>query len=159
MARSPCFVAYPLPRLRPRPLPQAGEVTGRERNNTHDSSSEFLTTPGSSGVHRLDWTIHFRANQDRGADLISFALPRQFALPESDLLAYCRGICSAVQVPVFAEYGTVLMDGKDLLVGRGVLSAATCDVRSATLTPDEATWRHAQRLNEQVASIGESYQR
>ena len=44
-----------------------------------------------------------RANEDRGANLISFALPRLFALPELDLLAYCRTICSAVKIPVLIQ--------------------------------------------------------
>jgi 2-keto-3-deoxy-L-arabinonate dehydratase len=44
-----------------------------------------------------------RANEARGADLISFALPRMFAIPEADLLAYCRTICNAVKVPVLIQ--------------------------------------------------------
>ena len=44
-----------------------------------------------------------RANEVRGADLISFALPRVFAIPESDLLAYCRMVCGAVRVPVLVQ--------------------------------------------------------
>jgi 4-hydroxy-tetrahydrodipicolinate synthase len=44
-----------------------------------------------------------RANEARGADLISFALPRMFAIPEADLLAYCRTICEAVKVPVLIQ--------------------------------------------------------
>jgi 4-hydroxy-tetrahydrodipicolinate synthase len=38
-----------------------------------------------------------------GADLISFAIPRQFALPAADLLDYCRTICRAVQLPVLIQ--------------------------------------------------------
>ena len=41
-----------------------------------------------------------RANEALGADLISFAIPRIFAMPEADLLSYCRQVCAAVQVPV-----------------------------------------------------------
>ena len=44
-----------------------------------------------------------RANEGRGADLISFALPRLFTIPESDLLGYCRTVCSAVKVPVLVQ--------------------------------------------------------
>ncbi len=44
-----------------------------------------------------------RANEARGADMISFALPRLFSLPESDLLAYAEKICSSVDVPVLIQ--------------------------------------------------------
>jgi dihydrodipicolinate synthase/N-acetylneuraminate lyase len=44
-----------------------------------------------------------RRHQDMGARLISFALPRQFALPADDLLDYCRTICDAVTVPVLIQ--------------------------------------------------------
>jgi 4-hydroxy-tetrahydrodipicolinate synthase len=43
------------------------------------------------------------ANEARGVDLISFALPRQFALGENDLLAYAEKICSAVKRPVLIQ--------------------------------------------------------
>jgi 4-hydroxy-tetrahydrodipicolinate synthase len=42
-------------------------------------------------------------NCDLGADLISFAIPRQFALPPADLLDYCRIICRAVKLPVLIQ--------------------------------------------------------
>ncbi|MCH2123904.1 MAG: dihydrodipicolinate synthase family protein [Pirellulaceae bacterium] len=38
-----------------------------------------------------------------GANVISFAIPRQFALPEADVLDYCRKICSAVSLPVLIQ--------------------------------------------------------
>jgi 4-hydroxy-tetrahydrodipicolinate synthase len=38
-----------------------------------------------------------------GASLISFALPRIFALKESDLLEYARTICRAVKLPVLIQ--------------------------------------------------------
>lgn len=38
-----------------------------------------------------------------GASFISFAIPRLFALPEADLLAYCRTICDAVRLPVLIQ--------------------------------------------------------
>lgn len=38
-----------------------------------------------------------------GADLISFAIPRIFALKEDDLLPYCRDICRAVKIPVLIQ--------------------------------------------------------
>ena len=44
-----------------------------------------------------------RENVARGADLISFALPRIFALPESDLLSYSRTVCSSVEIPVMIQ--------------------------------------------------------
>ena len=44
-----------------------------------------------------------KANEGRGANLISFALPRMFALPEADLLAYSRTICQAVEIPVLIQ--------------------------------------------------------
>ena len=44
-----------------------------------------------------------RANEARGADMISFALPRLFSLPESDLLGYAEKVCSAVEVPVLIQ--------------------------------------------------------
>lgn len=44
-----------------------------------------------------------KANEARGADMISFALPRQFYLGVDDLLGYARRICSAVKVPVLIQ--------------------------------------------------------
>jgi 4-hydroxy-tetrahydrodipicolinate synthase len=44
-----------------------------------------------------------RGNEARGADLISFAMPRTFPLPEADLLSYCHTVCSAVKVPVLLQ--------------------------------------------------------
>jgi dihydrodipicolinate synthase/N-acetylneuraminate lyase len=38
-----------------------------------------------------------------GADMISFAIPRQFALPAADLLDYCCTICRAVDRPVLIQ--------------------------------------------------------
>ncbi len=38
-----------------------------------------------------------------GADLISFAIPRQVGLPETDVLEYCRAICRAVSIPVLIQ--------------------------------------------------------
>jgi 4-hydroxy-tetrahydrodipicolinate synthase len=38
-----------------------------------------------------------------GASYISFALPRLFALPEADLLAYAKTICNAVKLPVLIQ--------------------------------------------------------
>ena len=42
-------------------------------------------------------------HQDMGADLISFAIPRQFAVPDADLLDYCRTICQSVSLPVLIQ--------------------------------------------------------
>lgn len=44
-----------------------------------------------------------RRNAALGADVISFAIPRQFALPAADLLDYCRTICRAVSLPVLIQ--------------------------------------------------------
>ncbi len=44
-----------------------------------------------------------RRHEAMGARVISFALPRQFALPAADLLDYCRTICEAVTVPVLIQ--------------------------------------------------------
>ena len=44
-----------------------------------------------------------RANEDAGADVISFAIPRQFRTTEADLIAYCRTICDAVQAPILIQ--------------------------------------------------------
>lgn len=44
-----------------------------------------------------------RRHEQMGAGVISFALPRQFALPGADLLDYCRTICEAVTVPVLIQ--------------------------------------------------------
>jgi 2-keto-3-deoxy-L-arabinonate dehydratase len=44
-----------------------------------------------------------KANEARGVDLISFALPRQFVLGQDDLLNYARKICDAVTVPVLIQ--------------------------------------------------------
>ncbi|MDA0747353.1 MAG: dihydrodipicolinate synthase family protein, partial [bacterium] len=44
-----------------------------------------------------------RANADAGADVISFALPRQFGTSELDLLAYCKTICNAVETPILIQ--------------------------------------------------------
>ena len=41
--------------------------------------------------------------QDMGASLISFAIPRTFALRETDVLEYCERICRAVELPVLIQ--------------------------------------------------------
>jgi 4-hydroxy-tetrahydrodipicolinate synthase len=38
-----------------------------------------------------------------GADLISFAIPRQFAIPAADQIDYCRTICLAAEKPVLIQ--------------------------------------------------------
>ncbi len=206
------------------------------------------------------------ANEAMGADMISFALPRIFAIPEADLFTYARGICEAVSIPVLIqdfnpggrtigpEFCRQLLDAcpnfryakleepllgpkllairqatqdrigvlegwggmymmelmepgicglipglaladllqkawqlgksgqksratdlferllpqimfslqnmelflwmeKDLLVRRGIIPRASAYVRSATITPDEHTWRHALELNERIVSL------
>lgn len=44
-----------------------------------------------------------RRHVDLGADMISFAVPRLFALGLEDLLAYCAVICQAVTVPILIQ--------------------------------------------------------
>jgi dihydrodipicolinate synthase/N-acetylneuraminate lyase len=44
-----------------------------------------------------------RSNAGLGADMISFAIPRQFAIPAADMLDYCRTICRAVSLPVLIQ--------------------------------------------------------
>jgi 4-hydroxy-tetrahydrodipicolinate synthase len=44
-----------------------------------------------------------RRHADLGADLVSFAIPRQFALPPGDMLDYCRTVCRAVTLPVLIQ--------------------------------------------------------
>ena len=44
-----------------------------------------------------------RENRDNGADLISFAIPRQFGATEEDLLSYCARICRSVEAPVLIQ--------------------------------------------------------
>ena len=56
-----------------------------------------------------------RRNEGLGADLISFAIPRQFPLPEDDLLRYCELILRSVSVPVLIQ---------DFIPGGSSVSAA-----------------------------------
>lgn len=44
-----------------------------------------------------------RQNEERGADLISFAIPRLFSLGPEDVLDYCRTVCRAVSLPVLIQ--------------------------------------------------------
>jgi 4-hydroxy-tetrahydrodipicolinate synthase len=44
-----------------------------------------------------------RRYESLGANLISFAVPRQFAVGDADLLAYCGRICSATTLPVLLQ--------------------------------------------------------
>lgn len=44
-----------------------------------------------------------RQYAELGADIISFALPRIFALKEDDLFVYARTICDAVKLPVLIQ--------------------------------------------------------
>ncbi len=44
-----------------------------------------------------------RANVREGADLVSVALPRQFAVPESDLADYAASVFGAVEVPCLLQ--------------------------------------------------------
>jgi 4-hydroxy-tetrahydrodipicolinate synthase len=40
---------------------------------------------------------------DAGADVVSFALPRLFPLPEAELIDFARVVCGAVSVPVLVQ--------------------------------------------------------
>ena len=44
-----------------------------------------------------------KANVDCGADLVSIALPRQFALPDDDLLRYLAPVLNGVNVPCLVQ--------------------------------------------------------
>src|SRR5437588_2220509 len=44
-----------------------------------------------------------RENADQGADMISVAIPRQFAFPEPDLLRYLSAILEAVDLPFLVQ--------------------------------------------------------
>jgi len=44
-----------------------------------------------------------RSHQEMGADVISFAIPRQFALGDDDILHYCESVAGAVSVPVLIQ--------------------------------------------------------
>jgi 2-keto-3-deoxy-L-arabinonate dehydratase len=44
-----------------------------------------------------------RKLRDVGADHISFAVPRRFAIPETDLLDYAAEVCAAAQLPVLVQ--------------------------------------------------------
>jgi 2-keto-3-deoxy-L-arabinonate dehydratase len=42
-------------------------------------------------------------NEKRGADMISFAIPRIFALTAGEVLDYCRAVCEATALPVLIQ--------------------------------------------------------
>ena len=44
-----------------------------------------------------------RRYEDMGADVISFAIPRQFALSDDDVLRYCESVSRAVSLPVLIQ--------------------------------------------------------
>ena len=44
-----------------------------------------------------------RQYEQMGADMISFAIPRQFATTQTDLLRYCGGIADAVSCPILIQ--------------------------------------------------------
>jgi 4-hydroxy-tetrahydrodipicolinate synthase len=53
-----------------------------------------------SAKHAADLAKRY---QRMGADIISFAIPRQFAIDEPDVLRYCCKICDAVSIPVLIQ--------------------------------------------------------
>jgi len=42
-------------------------------------------------------------HEQMGADLVSFAIPRQFGVTDEDMLDYCQSICRAVSLPVLIQ--------------------------------------------------------
>ncbi|MSR64283.1 MAG: dihydrodipicolinate synthase family protein [Verrucomicrobiae bacterium] len=58
-----------------------------------------------------------KKNEALGADVISFALPRQFAIPETDMVRYAERICRAVKTPVLIQ---------DFNPGGGTVGANFC---------------------------------
>lgn len=89
-----------------------------------------------------------RKHADGGADMISFAIPRQFAIPPDDLLEYCRVICRATPLPILiqdynpggptvgAEFARALADAcpnfRYLKLEEGLMGAKVRAVRAAT---------------------------
>ena len=68
------------------------------------ASGGRLAVIGQSSHPGLVHTVEIaRANEARGVDMISFALPRLFSLPEADLLAYAEKVCSSVKLPVLIQ--------------------------------------------------------
>lgn len=53
-----------------------------------------------SAKHAADLAKRY---QRMGADIISFAIPRQFATSDPDVLKYCGRICDAVSIPVLIQ--------------------------------------------------------
>lgn len=53
-----------------------------------------------SAKHAADLAKRY---QRMGADIISFAIPRQFATSDADILRYCGKICDAVSIPVLIQ--------------------------------------------------------
>ena len=64
-----------------------------------------------------------KRNEAMGADVISFALPRQFAIPEPDMIRYCERICRAVKRPVLIQ---------DFNPGGGTVGANFCKALQAS---------------------------
>lgn len=44
-----------------------------------------------------------RAYQDAGADIIAFAIPRQFAIKDDEILRYCESVAGAVELSVLVQ--------------------------------------------------------
>jgi dihydrodipicolinate synthase/N-acetylneuraminate lyase len=54
-------------------------------------------------AYQVKKTIGAYAAALGGADVIAFAIPRQFALPEDEVLRYCETVAKAVTIPVFVQ--------------------------------------------------------
>jgi dihydrodipicolinate synthase/N-acetylneuraminate lyase len=69
-----------------------------------DASSGRIPVFGQAnhdaGIHAANLAARLR---DAGADHISFALPRRFAIPEPDLLKFAAQVCDAVDVPILVQ--------------------------------------------------------
>ena len=84
------------------------KLSGKERlavvKTAVDASGGRIAVAGQSNHPSARQAVSLaKGNQDAGADLISFAIPRQFGAYENDILDYCSTICNAVNVPVLVQ--------------------------------------------------------
>jgi len=67
------------------------------------ANGRIAVTAQSNHPSALEAAELAKRHQELGADLISFAIPRQFRLPDADVLDYCRTVCQAVSLPVLIQ--------------------------------------------------------
>ena len=84
------------------------KLSGKERlavvKTAVEASKGRMTVVGQSNHPSAKQAVSLaRANADAGADLISFAIPRQFGAYEDNILDYCSTICAAVDLPVLVQ--------------------------------------------------------